>query len=189
MFMRGVRLIPVALAVSALIAWAAPALGDEVPGHFDLSWGDPPARIGVEVQPMTPELRGYFKAPADRGVLVVTVEEGAPAAAAGLRVGDVIISAAGEPVSRPRDLRHAVGTSEPGKELSVEIVRDGEAMTRVVTPVAATRRALPWDFDEFTHRGRRELERRIEELERHLRDLERKFRRGLEEYLQSPRKI
>ena len=99
--MRGVRLIPVALAVSALIARAAPAMGDEVPGHFDLSWGDPPARIGVEVQPMTPELRGYFKAPADRGVLVVTVEEAAPAAAAGLRVGDVIIPAAGEPVSRP----------------------------------------------------------------------------------------
>ncbi len=185
--MRGVRLIPVALAVSALIAWAAPALGDEVPGHFDLSWGDPPARIGVEVQPMTPELRSYFKAPADRGVRVVTVEEGAPAAAAGLRVGDVIISAAGEPVSRPRDLRHAVGTSEPGKELSVEIVRDGKAVTRVVTPVAAPRRALPWDFDEFTHRGRRELERRIEELERGLRDLERKFRRELEEYLQSTR--
>jgi C-terminal processing protease CtpA/Prc len=189
MFMRGVRLIPVALAVSALIAWAAPALGDEVPSHFDLSWGEPPARIGVEVQPMTPELRGYFKAPANRGVLVVTVEEGAPAAVAGLRVGDVIISAAGEPVSTPRDLRHAVGTSEPGKELSVEIVRDGEAMTRVVTPVAATRRALPWDFDEFTHRGRRELERHIEALEDRLRDLERKFRRGLEEYLQSPRKI
>ncbi len=187
--MRRVRLIPVALAVSALVAWAAPALGDEVPSHFDFSWGEPPARIGVEVQPMTPELRGYFKAPADRGVLVVTVEEGAPAAVAGLRVGDVIISAAGEPVSTPRDLRHAVGTSEPGKELSVEIVRDGEAMTRVVTPVAATRRALPWDFDEFTHRGRRELERRIETLERHLRDLERKFRRGLEEYLQSPRQI
>jgi len=189
MFMRGVRLIRVALAVSALIAWAAPALGDEVPSQFDLSWGEPPARIGVEVQPMTPELRGYFKAPANRGVLVVTVEEGAPASVAGLRVGDVIISAAGEPVSRPRDLRHAVGTSEPGKELSVEIVRDGEAMTRVVTPVAAPRRALPWDFDEFTHRGRRELERRMEELERHLRDLERKFRRGLEEYLQSPRQI
>jgi hypothetical protein len=34
MFMRGVRLIPVALAVSALIARAAPAMGDEVPGHF-----------------------------------------------------------------------------------------------------------------------------------------------------------
>ena len=46
MFMRGVRLIPVALAVTALIAWAAPALGDEVHGHFDLSWGEPRARIG-----------------------------------------------------------------------------------------------------------------------------------------------
>ncbi len=185
--MRGVRLIPVALAVSALVACVAPALGDEVPSHFDLIWGEPPARIGVEVQPMTPELRSYFKAPADRGVLVVAVEEGGPAVTAGLRVGDVIISAAGEPVSRPRDLRNAVGTSEPGKEISVEIVRDGEAVTRVVTPVAAPRRALPWDFDEFIHHGRRELERRIEALERRLRDLERKFRHGLEEYLQSPR--
>ena len=38
-------------------------------------------RIGVRVQPMTPELREFFEVPSDLGVLVAEVETDHPAAA------------------------------------------------------------------------------------------------------------
>ena len=92
---------------------------------------DPPffphrGRIGVQVEPMTPELRGYFHAPADRGVLVARVEPDRPAARAGLRVGDVIVSADGEPVREPLDLIRIVAAAPAGEAIEIGVLREAE---------------------------------------------------------------
>jgi len=54
------------------------------------------AYVGISLTELTPELREFFGAPKDAGVLVSSVAENGPAAKAGVRVGDVITSANGK---------------------------------------------------------------------------------------------
>src|SRR5262245_35092128 len=64
-------------------------------------WYEPaafPRRIGVQVQPLTPELREFFGVEGDAGLLVAAVEARSPAADAGLRAGDVIVRANDRPM-------------------------------------------------------------------------------------------
>lgn len=163
-------------AASMLFAGAALARG---PFSFDVSFGQS-ARIGVEVQPMTPELRDYFDAPDDRGVLVVAVEDDSPAERAGLRVGDVIAKAGNAPVREPRDLRRAIADAGEGVDLELELVRQGDSLEKTVTPELGEGGGMSFDLDDFTRRGRDELEQRVEQLERRLRELERTLRRELD---------
>ncbi len=67
---------------------------------------------GAEFEPMGPELAEFFEA--ERGLLVLRVLPGTPAARAGLRPGDVVVEAAGAPVAALEDLREALaGASAP----------------------------------------------------------------------------
>jgi S1-C subfamily serine protease len=133
-------------------------------------------RIGLQVQPMTPELREYMKAPRDAGVLVVRVEESSAAAQAGVRVGDVVTHAGGVAVESPHDLIRRVGRVREGERLALELVRDGESVKLEVTPRGA---AFPGDFADWRrggfHHGMDALERRLRELERRLEDLEQRM--------------
>lgn len=79
-------------------------------------------RLGLGVDDMTPELREFFGAGRDAGVLVVSVEENLPADEAGLRVGDVIVAAAGNPVASRGDLTWS-GELD-GDVILLRIVRD-----------------------------------------------------------------
>ena len=132
-------------------------------------------RIGIQVQPMTPELREHMKAPAEAGVLVVRVEEGMPAAEAGVQVGDVLTSAGGNAIDSPHDLIARVAAVAEGEKLALEGVRDGRALKFEVAPAGAPmsghegfERLLPGGF----HHGMEAFERRLDELERRLQQLE-----------------
>lgn len=152
-------------------------------------WGPHPPRLGVALQPMTPELREFFGADPEVGVLVVGVEESSPAERAGIRVGDVLIGADGEPIHDVRDLRHAVARGADEGRLGLEVVREGSARTLEVEVPDSPRG--PWwrgpppetfgpepgpelfapDLQDALRRLQeriRALERRIEELERGL---------------------
>jgi membrane-associated protease RseP (regulator of RpoE activity) len=147
---------------------------------FDPPFLTPRGRIGAEVETMTPELRRYFHAPEDRGLLVVRVEPDRPAARAGLRVGDVITSAAGKPVGKSLELVRIVAAAPAGETLELGIVRDAKQQTLRVKPEgepslwADPERLGPW-FDEKLRRGGREIRERIEQLEKRLDELERKL--------------
>lgn len=89
--------------------------------------------LGVQLMPLTPELRAHFGVPADRGVMVARVDEDSPAARAGLQVGDVITGIEGETVETPWDLTLAVRGKEGGETATVEAWRDGRGLDFDVT--------------------------------------------------------
>src|SRR5688572_28068188 len=62
------------------------------------------ARLGVKVQEMSEELRDYFGAPDDAGVLVNSVVKDSPAEKAGIKPGDVITEVDGKKVEDTREL-------------------------------------------------------------------------------------
>ena len=63
------------------------------------------------------------------GVLVARVERGGPAAAAGLRPGDIIIGVNGEPVASAAELRERLG--RPGSRIALNLLR-GEVQFLIV---------------------------------------------------------
>ncbi|HZU23549.1 MAG TPA: PDZ domain-containing protein [Terriglobales bacterium] len=81
------------------------------------------ARSGVQVEPLTPQLREFFGAPAEQGLLVRSVEKGGPAEQAGLRAGDVIVKVGDRPIRNLGDYRMALRDAN-GKSVTLGIVRD-----------------------------------------------------------------
>lgn len=74
---------------------------------------------------------------ADGGARIVEIRAGGPAEDAGLRVGDIVVRAAGEQIGNGDDLRAAVNAREPGDKLELQ-VRRGNAL-RTVTVELGTR--------------------------------------------------
>jgi C-terminal processing protease CtpA/Prc len=90
-------------------------------------------RLGAEISDMTEELRKYFGAPPNVGVLVSKVEADTPAAKAGLKAGDVITEINGKKVEDPSDIIEAVADKDAGAQIKLGIVRDRKPVTLVAT--------------------------------------------------------
>lgn len=78
--------------------------------------------LGVSVRELTPE-----QGVPPGGVEITEVAAGGPAAAAGLRVGDVITSIQGHAVHTPSRLRWYVSTAGVGREVELRLRRGGAA--------------------------------------------------------------
>lgn len=70
----------------------------------------------------------------ESGVLVVGVEGGSPAQAAGLREGDVLISFEGHTISGIDDLHRLLTVQRIGSAVSLEILRDEELVSIKIVP-------------------------------------------------------
>ncbi len=100
--------------------------------------------LGVQIQPITPEIADSLGLAEAAGALVVEPQEGSPADEAGLEAGDAILAVNGEPVEDPRDLARTISTMEPGSVAEITVARDGEERTFAVELgrlAAATERA------------------------------------------------
>ena len=84
-----------------------------------------PVRLGITVgaPEMASRLRAAVGLEPREGVFVAEVAEGSAAEQGGLRRGDVLISAAGTPISSAEDLHEALSRVEPGADLTVRVVR------------------------------------------------------------------
>ncbi len=82
--------------------------------------------LGVGIQDLTPPMAKALGAPSASGAVISDVTPGGPAAAAGMRRGDVIQSMNGRTVRDARELRLAVAAIAPGTQVTLGVVRDGE---------------------------------------------------------------
>jgi C-terminal processing protease CtpA/Prc len=117
--------------------------GDEGDMVFHFSPGAP-RRLGIQFIEMGEQLAAHFKLSQKSGVLVTSVDEGSPAAKAGISAGDVVLKVDGKAIEDGSDLRDAVRAVEGGKEVTVTVQRDGRPMdvkATLASPEAPRRRA------------------------------------------------
>jgi len=125
-------LIAAGLAAAPLGAAAGPfptAPSTQAHSYEHFEWSTSKGRLGVMVMGLTPELRKHLGAGEDRGVLVARVEAGTPAAAAGVAVGDVIVSVRGQTIDGASDVLSAVADADEGQEVTVDVIRAGKPLT------------------------------------------------------------
>lgn len=89
--------------------------------------------LGVSIQDLTPELAQALKINRTGGALVADVSPGSPAAAAGIKNGDVILKFGDKPVETANQLKLRVAETPPGTSVPVEIDRNGETKDVAVT--------------------------------------------------------
>jgi len=89
--------------------------------------------LGIGIQDLSPELAAGFGVKQDAGVLVADVMKDGPAAAAGLRSGDVIVEFGGSAIKDVPDLQKRVAAIEPGRAASVKVMREKKVVTLSVT--------------------------------------------------------
>jgi Do/DeqQ family serine protease len=90
--------------------------------------------IGVEPQELNAELAETFKVRSKTGVIITGVLQNGPAAQAGVRPGDVIVSVAGQPVKNVTELLSAVAALQPGTASKLAVERREGSLEIQVTP-------------------------------------------------------
>lgn len=82
--------------------------------------------LGVLIQDVTRELAESFGMDKPRGALVAKVLPDSPAEKAGFQVGDVVLKFDGKNIVRSSNLPPVVGMTDVGKNVKVEILRNGK---------------------------------------------------------------
>jgi serine protease Do len=82
------------------------------------------ARLGVAIQDLNQTLAESFGLPRPDGALVANVAPKSPAAAAGLKSGDVILAVDGEAIERSGALSSRIGLLAPGEKVTLKVWRD-----------------------------------------------------------------
>ena len=81
-------------------------------------------RIGVAVQDLNAQLAESFGLDRPRGALVSSIDDDGPAAASGLKTGDVILGVNGQPIDRFTDLSGIIAGLKPGSTAELRVWRD-----------------------------------------------------------------
>jgi serine protease Do len=89
--------------------------------------------IGVQIQNVTADLADDLNLKDTKGALVAEAQKNSPAAAAGVKSGDVITAVNGETVTDPHDLARRIAAIGPKKTAQLTLIRNGSPMTLDVT--------------------------------------------------------
>ena len=85
--------------------------------------------IGVQIQNVTADLADDLGLKEQTGALVAAAQKDSPAAAAGVKSGDVITAVDGETVADPHDLARRIAALGPKKTVKLALIRNGSPMT------------------------------------------------------------
>lgn len=98
--------------------------------------------IGVQDVPLLRRVVRFFGLEATSGVLVVSVEGGSPAAAAGIRDGDILVGFDGMPVTGADALHRLLIEERIGHAAPVAVLRGTERLQLRITPREVPRREI-----------------------------------------------
>ena len=106
--------------------------------------------IGAVMQSITPVMARALELPQDSGAIVADVDRSGPAGAAGLRIGDIVLTLDGKTIENGRQLDVNLYSRAAGDVAQLEVLRGGQ---RVQLPVAvAERQDDPLRFAEMVSR-------------------------------------
>ena len=88
--------------------------------------------VGTGPVPLPPQLARQLGR--DTGLGLLFVEPGSPAAHAGLREGDVLVAAAGKPVTASQDLQQLMLAEAIGRNLQITVSRNGAMVDVIAVP-------------------------------------------------------
>ena len=158
------------------------------PAVWSFRVGQPKARLGTQVSTMTSDLRTFFGAPEDVGLLVQHVEPGSAAEAAKVKVGDVLVEVDGQRIVNVSDVRDALADRSKGDVVGVVVIRGKKrkslkaTLTSDAGPVAFS---IPPGLEHFelppearrfmTPEAQDEIERELDQVREQLRDVERQL--------------
>jgi len=100
-----------------------------------------PGGLGVEVQDVGPGLAAAFGLPRPAGALVNSIAPGTPAAASGLKPGDVIIQIGDKAIDRSAELGQIAANLLPGTKTTLKLIRNRRLITTAVVVGASA--AIP----------------------------------------------
>lgn len=89
--------------------------------------------LGIIPQDIDEGLAQQFNLPSDNGALVGDVMSDTPAAKAGIKSGDVIVSVNGKAITDAHDLQLTISQMMPGTDAKLKIIRNGESRNVTVT--------------------------------------------------------
>jgi S1-C subfamily serine protease len=90
--------------------------------------------VGGQTVPVARQIVRFHRLPAETGVLVLSVEPGGPAAAAGLQEGDVILAFGASAVATVEDLQRLLADAPVESPVDLLVLRRTEKKTVVVVP-------------------------------------------------------
>jgi Do/DeqQ family serine protease len=89
--------------------------------------------IGVELQPITPELAESFKLGTTEGAIINGVLNGGPADRGGAKPGDVLVAIDGRAVADPQSVLNLVTAIAPGTGARMKVKRKGQDLELSIT--------------------------------------------------------
>ena len=89
--------------------------------------------LGVDTQDVTADIAPMLGLKSAKGAVVTRVLASSPAAAAGLREGDVITALNGKPVNASNELANLEGLLPVGTQVKISVLRDGAPLTLAAT--------------------------------------------------------
>ena len=114
--------------------------------------------IGVQIQPVTPDIADSLGLKKAEGALVAEPQANSPAQKAGIEAGDVITSVDGKEVKDARDLAKKIGAMAPKASVKLTVLHKGAEKTLTLTlgelPNAKEARASAGDSDSSADVGK-----------------------------------
>jgi S1-C subfamily serine protease len=92
--------------------------------------------IGIAVQPvaLSAALTKQHQISGDRGLLIVSIGDNSPAEQGGVLIGDVLLEAGAQRLSRPDDLLDALSETAQAAAVNLTVLRGGAMKTLSITP-------------------------------------------------------